>query len=995
MHIRSAWQRASKRQRIALTLVLIYLLYALLGYFLVSTLARDALRTNLSELTGQEVQVGEVIFNPFTLSVTVRDFAIPDPDGEPLVGFDEFYANFQLSSLVRWSWHFRRIAMVRPSVRLVKLDAETFNFSDLLNQLTDDSDAASDDSEQPFSLPRFSFHELALLDGDFRFRDEARAEPEDLALTPVSFHIRHFSTRGDGEGGNAFEFNVAGPAGGGLDWAGNLGFDPLVAHGRLVLSDVDLTPFSHFFREQVHFRIPSATLSIATDYHLSIKPNDRLQLSAGELVLDDLKITDPQLEQPVLEIPELTLADIRFDTQQFLAEIGRIGIEGLILDARLHDDGAHLVKLFTPINTATQADTTEQDTEQEGSHRDSTEAQQDSAATNENDTRGWQLLVRELAINEARLRLIDETLSETGELILMPVNLTLRDLAFHREEAFQLEGDLTIAETGQLALSGSGTLIPLDLELGLELSDLPLMSLAPWLRAHANIRISEGLGEGRITIQHKDDNGAPATGIDGSFKLTTLALTEADDKPLLGWSHLAINDMAVALQERELAIAEIQLDGPSLHLLTDRDGQDTISRLTGNIPADDDRADGNDNGNNNAAPWNFRLGGLNIADGELHYRDRTLPSPFEAGLHELQVTLGTLDSRSDQPAPLDLSAQIDRYSELTVKGQLQPLIDPVFIDLEIVVRDYGMNSLAPYTGKFLGHGVSSGRLDITSNINIDNHFLDSRSQIRAGNFFLGERVESEDAINVPIKLGLAVLRDRQGVIDLPVNARGDFSDPSVTVTGIILRSVTNVMVRAATAPFSILSSLVGEEELNRIDYTPGTNTPADASGEQLATLAALLEDRPTLKLNLVGSASEEDRLPLAARALGNLLQGENWQGLETALQDRAFRTRLLTHFEEQTGEPAASRFAGIANDESLNREERQHRLASNAFAVLSREAGTQLPRTQLEALAVARARHSLKALNEEHGIDEQRMAVVQPRLDDGADSAVLLELTAD
>src|SRR5690606_39700760 len=112
--------------------------------------------------------------------------------------------------------------------------------------------------------------------------------------------------------------------------------------------------------------------------------------------------------------------------------------------------------------------------------------------------------------------------------------------------------------------------------------------------------------------------------------------------------------------------------------------------------------------------------------------------------------------------------------------------------------------------------------------------------IRAANFFLGDSIPSDEALKAPIKLGLAVLRDRSGMIDLPVKARGDLNDPSVSVSGIILRALTNVMIKAATSPFSALAALAGGEELNHIVFIGGDNQPTVAGGAQMATLAQLL-----------------------------------------------------------------------------------------------------------------------------------------------------------
>src|SRR5690606_29662704 len=106
--VRSRWQAASRRQRILVILAALYLLYTLLGFFLVSPLLKQQLTNTLQETTGREVRLERVLFNPLTLSLTLDDFGLLDKDGTDFIAFDRFYANFQLSSLFRRSWHFRQ-----------------------------------------------------------------------------------------------------------------------------------------------------------------------------------------------------------------------------------------------------------------------------------------------------------------------------------------------------------------------------------------------------------------------------------------------------------------------------------------------------------------------------------------------------------------------------------------------------------------------------------------------------------------------------------------------------------------------------------------------------------------------------------------------------------------------------------------------------------------------------------------------------------------------
>lgn len=303
-----------------------------------------------------------------------------------------------------------------------------------------------------------------------------------------------------------------------------------------------------------------------------------------------------------------------------------------------------------------------------------------------------------------------------------------------------------------------------------------------------------------------------------------------------------------------------------------------------------------------------------------------------------------------------------------------------------------MNSLTPFTGQYLGYAVESGQLAVDSRVAIDGSILDSESRIKAANFFLGDSVPSDEALNAPIKLGLAVLRDRSGLIDLPVKANGDLNDPSVSVSGIILRAITNVMVKAATSPFSALASLAGGEELNHIEFVPGDDEPTEAGRTQMSTLAQLLGERPSLLMNLSGSVQQEDRLALAALLLGQQLLPEQWNGLNIALDDDDFRRAVQSRYREQTGERAELLLGETVIE---NRDQRDRIVAERAFNSLAQRDANALGDDRLSELATARAQRSKAILVDEFGLDGERLFIVSATLDsDAALRGVVLSLGA-
>ena len=91
---------------------------------------------------------------------------------------------------------------------------------------------------------------------------------------------------------------------------------------------------------------------------------------------------------------------------------------------------------------------------------------------------------------------------------------------------------------------------------------------------------------------------------------------------------------------------------------------------------------------------------------------------------------------------------------------------------------------------------------------------------------LGERVESPDAIHVPLKIAVSLLKDRNGVIDLNLPMSGSLDDPKFRIGPILWQMFTNLLGKVASAPFALLGHLFGggNEHMNIIEFDGGSAT---------------------------------------------------------------------------------------------------------------------------------------------------------------------------
>ena len=119
---------------------------------------------------------------------------------------------------------------------------------------------------------------------------------------------------------------------------------------------------------------------------------------------------------------------------------------------------------------------------------------------------------------------------------------------------------------------------------------------------------------------------------------------------------------------------------------------------------------------------------------------------------------------------------------------------------------------------------------------------------------LGEKVESPDAMDLPLSLAVSLLKDSEGVIEMDIPVTGDLGDPQFHLGGAVRSAISDAIGSIVSAPFRFLAGLVGagEEDLQRIAYPAGSSDLTPPQRQRVGLLRKALVKRPELVLELAG-----------------------------------------------------------------------------------------------------------------------------------------------
>ena len=236
---------------------------------------------------------------------------------------------------------------------------------------------------------------------------------------------------------------------------------------------------------------------------------------------------------------------------------------------------------------------------------------------------------------------------------------------------------------------------------------------------------------------------------------------------------------------------------------------------------------------------------------------------------------------------MNLNAMIDGVGPASITGTINPFSEQLTNEIKISVKDMDLTPASPYSGKFAGYRIAEGKLNLDLAYELVGKKLNSKNVITLDRFTFGEKVNSPDATHLPVRLAIAILKDREGKIVLDVPIEGSLDDPKFRIGKVVTRAIVNILEKVATSPFSLLGAVFGGggEELGYQDFAAGSATLTADDTKKLDSLVKGLYARPALGLEISGSVDPDgDREGLQRAALDQQIRTRIWMKLRKSEQ---------------------------------------------------------------------------------------------------------------
>jgi len=818
--LRSAWTRRPWLRRSVVGLVVLVAAVLIFIQFALPGIVRSQAERIVAEKLHRQMTIAGIEIHPLTLAVSVYGLHLMEADGRSVfAGFDRLDVRLSAASLLRLAPVVRELHMAKPYVHVTRTAPHQYSTDDIVAALA----AGPPRPPPPPDAPpaQFSVNNIEIDNGRFVFDDVPNGAHHEVAAFFLGLpFISSFASQEEVFVQPRLSAVIDGAP---LRLTGEALPFAATREATLVLDldNVDLTRYLDYLPAPPPVHLPTGTL----DLHLKLKAElardqpPRLSV-AGKVTLKSIDIRTTR-GKPLVKLAEVELAiDQAHVPAGPLAgtltvnRAGRISFTGDTALSPLH------------ANLALQVATLDL------------------------------LPLQPLFADRVNLRVTHADLGASGKLLLdqaagAPLKATYTgDVSLDKLATVDSINNNDFLNWDALALRGIRfDLAPLAVHVDQVLLD----------KFYARVIISPN---GRINLQDivKQQQEARISLTDNSLSGTAVQKTSAAAVATEPAAPGAALEPAVP--ERAAGAAPEPTPAPA-------------TGTAASPPADAPRAAAVRTPVPSAAPaLPISVGKVIVTGGHVRFSDNFIKPRYSADLMELNGTVTGLSSDPASRADIDMRGKVND-APLLVGGHINPLARDLNLDIKASVNDMELAPLSSYSTKYVGYRIERGKLSFDVAYQLADRQLHAENRVVLDQLTFGDKVDSPTATSLPVRLAVALLKDRNGVIDINLPVGGSLDDPQFSVGAVLVRVFVNLITKAVTAPFALIGNLFGgsSEELSSLEFDPGSSDVTAAREASLKSLAKALAERPGLKLDITGWADPvADREALRHRRVDSRLR---------------------------------------------------------------------------------------------------------------------------
>jgi hypothetical protein len=772
-----------------------------------------------------------------------------------------------------------------------------------------------------------SIASVTLTNSAVKLTDNSLATPATVALQNINVGLKQFAM-GPKAGPAAYDFAGQLSGGGSIAVKGALDLAQSQVTSDVTITQVDLPPLQAYAQSALAATLGAGKLNAHANVQTSFAASKfNLHVEPADFSVDNLSLNAPGGRDQPVQWSRFGATIAQVDLASHQAVVKEVHADGIRLSVKRSRDGK--LSLLSLLRTQNEPAPTSAPPERGKRRRSSRQPQMTVSRGRRAPTRRnrrvakenapaaapappagpqWQYGVESIAIEKAEINGEDDSSSKPIKAAIAPLNLHVKNFTSDFHQPFDVDLDGVLNRRGKFRFNGPVALAPLKATLRVNTQRLDLAFAEAFATKDLNASIKTAMltttgVASAATVRDKLKLGYRGDATIGNVRV--LDKLTGDD--FVRWNALAFNriDFALGPGRPQLRVGAIALSDFYARVILNANGRLNLSDITSNpeearksltreetgaapipsvspvatptptpTPAPPSAAAAPNGTATPAAlptpvpkplPADIQLGGITLHGGHIDYSDFFIKPNYRANLTNVSGSVGAFGTSSTAPADVLVVGQINSSSPINISGAINPLAPLAAVDIKAKADGIVLTDLTAYSVKYTGYPITKGTLTVDVHYVLDKQILTATNHIFLDQLTFGDRVESSTAKNLPIRLAVAILKDSKGQINLDVPVSGSLNDPQFSLGGIIFHAFMNILTKAITAPFRLLTSAIGgiagaggsNEDLSYVEFAPGRATLTDVARKRLDAVAVALNARPALKLSIIGRVDPE------------------------------------------------------------------------------------------------------------------------------------------
>ena len=566
--------------------------------------------------------------------------------------------------------------------------------------------------------------------------------------------------------------------------------------------------------------------------------------------LDELNVKNIELKAKNKEIASVADAGVKsvsFDLLKMALNIASVDVNKPKFTSELNDNGLSAVNELGFGEQSTKS-------AKAAKHTKKVEKKPENKGASKSKENEFKFDIKNISVNNADIALTH--LFEGEKIAHKFDNLFVKvaNLSSDFSKPFDAKVAMKSSQKLNLDVDSKIKIEPLDVSAKIKLNDTNLPKYFAYAKPFLEADLASGQLESSAEISYAKDIKA-----DAKVSIKDIRLNGKKTEKLIALKSLDLEKISFA--KNDLAISGVSLNSPFIKAHLSKERKFNLSQI---VKEDKNKAKTEAKSESKKAAskkddeLKFSVKNFSLKNGEVDFSDASLFMPFATTISKLNGKLTDIDKK--RPSSGEFQGVVGKNGFAQITAKLFPFELKQNTDIKLDFKDIDLTNITPYSGQFVGYKIKKGKLNLNLNYSVVDSKLNGSNFINFDSLTLGEKVESKDAVNLPLSLAISILSDQNNQINIDLPVEGNLDDPDFKYGGVIWAAVKKLFADITLAPFRFLGNALGlgSKDLSSIDFLAGSSELISSEAPKIADFIKLTGSKPKMKLSITPTYSKLD-----------------------------------------------------------------------------------------------------------------------------------------